>query len=371
MNSSKDRRPPQKDTAESALNPCEICRLLIAREGTNRFHQCKFWNDDYARNRYKETASPHRDGNVILQNLPSAPFTCLDCQEDFYDEEIFNGHLVEHELIRRTIDRGMRTGKPTTGGRKIFICEDCRRDFRRRSGENSISTPPTPRLNATCLRTFRLLAGLICHLESGVCKNRFNQNTINRLICERDTEGLITLLGVRKLLEDHSSIASIDEERAISAASNCSSGVPSTPSYGSDFSFEMVSEAPDAGYDGRYVTSILGIGYRTQFPHSDHGTTKQIGPTLPYLSQELRNANSSYTTSRFTDPFTKFKTLSALAMHLEKGKCIVRADGIDVGSAMLGELAEELGFGGVGGLAAAIGGKLEGYGKSALMFAAQ
>ncbi|KAJ6257989.1 hypothetical protein Dda_6901 [Drechslerella dactyloides] len=239
--------PPQKKASGFAQKPeprktCEICQSRKATKTSGSIQHCSSC-DDY---------------------FPSAPFTCLDCQEDFYDESIFEGHLAEHGAIRRHTDLSTLMGKATNPStKKIFICPGCKKDFASKNFEKDISA----------LRDI-IASGLINHLESGACKSGYNRNTINHLICESDIRGFITLLGAKEVLEDYNfgtSLKGIDEEEALSIVSDWSSDILLTPSGdGSELSFEVVSGTLDASNTRREdnlevgISDILGIEPRNR-----------------------------------------------------------------------------------------------------------
>ncbi|KAK6348700.1 hypothetical protein TWF718_006487 [Orbilia javanica] len=369
---------------------------------------------------------------------PSAPFACADCQQDYYDEKGFNNHLKEHEMTQNAMQEMMEseykrssspagapeplqspktpkppkppkqkkkkwlkkekspkntlpgppdsvqppdgTEQPKNKKKKNKICPDCNRDFASKKARRLHECPNRyPCISNKCRRTLRSLKGLTDHLESGACKGGYNRENISRLLCERDTKGLITVPGALKLLEEHYRAATeipddvqSDLGDAMEKLSLSSSwGVLTPVSNVSGDSFEIVaSEGVPLDLDNFDVISLAsGCTLSDATPGSPDPSiiiSEPINPKqcqicfkvfrrVEHLQQHLESpahapkiyhCQLSFLGLESRGPVKEFKTLSGLVSHIENGSCRGGMTAFDVALNMLNNLAEELGLSG-------------------------
>ncbi|KAK6540837.1 hypothetical protein TWF694_008224 [Orbilia ellipsospora] len=373
-------------------NSCEKCKTLKLPEGQHHCCYCRCYLFEPAFTKHNNKCHGGKPPDPT-----SPPFTCLDCAKDFFIEKFFNNHLTEHAKKRQkaeaarakvqAVAQNKNASNPqrSTSPCRIFICPDCKKDFPTKGRRRKhICTARHRCINPKCLKTFKMLASMVDHLESGACKSGYDRNTINKIICERDTKGLITVPGARKELEDYLarySIKAQEEEEWDIVSESSSGGVLLTP--GSEFSFEEVTDAldgiqldRDSNFDVQsiatlesdsaiatpatpvlisdpkkivYACSICQKLFRKENDLRQHVVSPAHSPILyhcglTFLDLELKGK------------VEKFKNLSGLVAHIEKGGCRGGQNTFDFGISMLGKLAEEFGFVGMEDLALHIGG---------------
>ncbi|KAK6341993.1 hypothetical protein TWF730_001474 [Orbilia blumenaviensis] len=378
---------------------CKFCKVVDAPTGTRSVLHCCPCDEFFIKSEsYKKHDSLKHKGKV--SSLPSAPFTCLDCQKDFYDESLFQGHLARHGVARREAEQAARHGhEPSRPKKKLFFCPHCNRDFTHaRDRDHHISICPDLHrcLDSNCLKRFRTLAGLISHLESGACGGGYTRDKINLFICGRDRTGEITLPGAFDLAKKGRKINAaseanrfdLEDKLAALSISSSGSGILTPDSDGSEIGFETppngrlleLEEILSVSSDDSDLTlTSLAARLSELVPSQDEDISSshheceichktffsKIGlrqhlesPThsphlyhcgLPFLQRDS-DSIQSHRARR------KFKTLSGLVAHIEVGACGGDAT-LSAAIAMLGRLASEFGFPEMTKVAKRIGGK--------------
>ncbi|EPS45512.1 hypothetical protein H072_504 [Dactylellina haptotyla CBS 200.50] len=404
--------PPTANTPTISSNGfCEVCKIRQRSTGYSRIQHCCLCDVYFiSANSYNRHNLQAHGGKG--RQLPSAPFACVDCQMDFYDESVLQSHLAQHAAVRSHIEYSASKGKPTNPGtKKIFICADCNKDFSTKQlREDHICTARHRCVNMKCRKSFKLLAGLVQHLESGACGSGLNHITMAKFVCERDTGGAITVPGARKALDLYTSSGAIKsspafETTSLGYAHNINQGRVDvieeiledymseeeeeggvgimTPTSESDGSLEEIAEMlavvniTREDLDRKSAVSWeSSTGVATPSPSVSTPIPPQSGHQCSICGKEFRNGKSleQHMESVVHAPILyhcklpflgqspggkvrNFKTLGGLTMHLEMGACRGGQQTFQMGIAMLGKLAEEFGFGGMDRLAKLIGGK--------------
>ncbi|RVD83989.1 uncharacterized protein DFL_005757 [Arthrobotrys flagrans] len=231
-----------------------------------------------------------------------------------------------------------------------------------------------------------MLRGLVDHLESGSCKSGFNRDAINRLVCEKDTKGLITVPGALQLLgRPDASDSDFEDEMASLSLDGSSWGVLTPADNGSEISFEMISN-DCRGLDDNFDVVSLASDYSKFTPGSSGSSviiTEPIKPTQCYicrkvfrkafdLKQHLESPTHLPKLYHCQLPFLEsglqpvgkirqFKTLSGLVAHIETGGCRGGDATFEIAISTLGRLAKEFGFPGMDKAVKQIGGRLHSH----------
>ncbi|KAK6519762.1 hypothetical protein TWF506_000060 [Arthrobotrys conoides] len=380
---------------------CDHCTKAIATgEYLPLLHCCKC--DEYFEGTevYNVHILLHIWGAQGRGNPPSAPFACADCELDYYDEKGFNNHLKQHEMNQyglrqqgstanistykqklRSRNNGVKTSPaikdPNIKNDVIRICKDCGRDFASNKARKRHKCPNRyPCIGKKCRRTFKSLTGLTDHLESGACKSGYNREKISRLLCKRDTQGLITVPGAQKLLEAHYSSPSppvvIDDlDSAMENLSLSSWGVLTPTSNRSEKSYEWIANEGVPLDNSDVISLASGDTFSDATPKSSGSSILisepvKINPRqcqicfkifkkVGHLQQHVQSAahapkiyhcQLSLLGLQPREPIKQFKTLSGLVSHVENGSCRGGMAAFDVAINMMGQLAREFGFSG-------------------------
>ncbi|KAK6519255.1 hypothetical protein TWF281_003091 [Arthrobotrys megalospora] len=364
---------------------CKFCKAASASKGYSAILHCCVCDEFFIQeNTYNShNARVHRGK---ARALPTAPFECLDCQKGFYDEVVFNSHLAQHEVVREHTNYSAQKGVPTNPKtKKIFICPDCGRDFASRKLRKEHQCPALYRCPSDkCHKSFRMLRGLVDHLESGNCKSGLTRDTINRLICEKDTKGLITVPGALQLLgRPDTSDYDLEDDMASLSLDDSSWGVLTPEPNGSEISFEMLSNDGHE-FDDNFDVISLASDYSRLTPGSSGSSvivTEPIKPTQCYIcrkvfrkafdlrqhlesavhSPKLYHCQLSFIGLEPIGKIKQFKTLGGLVAHIETGGCRGGNTTFEIAVSMLGRLAEEFGFPGMDKAVKQIGGRLHSH----------
>ncbi|KAK6522157.1 hypothetical protein TWF281_002723 [Arthrobotrys megalospora] len=261
------------------------------KEYSSILHCCicdQFFIDDET---YNEHNTSKHEGKG--RSLPSAPFTCLDCHKDFYDEILFQSHLARHGAARRGAEYAAQHGTQAASKKKLFFCPHCNRDFATLASRND-HIRICPRLyqclDSTCLKRFRNLAGLVSHLESGTCNGGYTRDGINRFICERDKKSLITLPGALYMLEEYqkdavgseSTGSDIEDTMAALSIGTSSWGILTPDSDGSEIEFQDVSHNDIDCIEGAVEALSTVSSHSNLTPRSLESSILIPGPTTAH-----------------------------------------------------------------------------------------
>ncbi|KAK6358812.1 hypothetical protein TWF730_008131 [Orbilia blumenaviensis] len=377
-------------------------------------HICPTCNRGFAKKKFlREHWRLERQCPRVSKPKPKAKHLCHLCGAKFKKKKSLNKHNRKCGRPKGAVSK-----KPSQP--KLRICKACGKDFATKKLRKVHRCTANERyycLNLKCPRSFKLVAGLVAHLESATCGSGYDREAINRLICERDTKGLITIPGARKVLEAHTNSSGIltsavsgaevidddgtsdsssDEEilddRTPESSSDDEFGIL-TPSYSaSEASFntglntpwEIDSHfgVPDEdnfmsldSWNSDFIRSSCTPSMETSTPSiivSDREISgnicyicrKKFGRRVdlerhvasPVHSPPLYHCGLSFLGVDLPGRERTFTTLSGLIMHLERGACRGGKSTFELGIIVLGKLAEEFGFG-AEELAKLLGGK--------------
>ncbi|KAF3908989.1 hypothetical protein ABW20_dc0108644 [Dactylellina cionopaga] len=392
------------------LHSCQPGMSLPGSSKPNRKRTCPICNTVFAKKRFLRE---HRRFEGQCKKVPKVKIRhpCQKCGATFKKTKTLKKHTracgMPKEANPKSSRRGSKRSQP-----KIFICNNCGKDFATKKLRKAHRCTANGRyncLNLKCSRSFKLVASLINHLESGVCGSGYDRETINRLICERDTKGLVTVPGARNALEAYtnpggiltsteSGIKVIADDGTSDSSSDAGSmdntpddssddefDIP-TPSYSvSEASFNIVSNTlwegdshVEPGTRTPYEDDLVSLdSWNSELTWSSSTPSMAISTPSIVISDPGVPQNTCYICRKTFRKFTTlqrhlaspahapalyhcglsflgvdipgkektFKTLSGLVMHLERGACRGGKPTFDLGMSVLSKLAEEFGFG--------------------------
>lgn len=211
--------------------------------------------------------------------------------------------------------------------------------------ESGIHNPFTPGLKCFgkgCNKTFSTPSAMVMHLESGACKSKTTKAKLDAAVCKNDTAGVITVAGLGGL--------SMETTRDINAVELLEYKPDEVLDSHADTPASFVTLPADKDNEGRHAdesTSDAIVPYSpTTGVHSEIVTPKSDSSAyfdVDLLGERLSALTVTETTSiddgflyrcppayffglnhsTLHEPERRFRTLSALAQHIEKGSCSV------------------------------------------------
>ena len=261
-------------------------------------------------------------------------YRCCECNRDFVNETALEEHLRE-----------TKQHKITRPGKGSHICIRCNKGFRTDSDlkqhENSLAHNPVSSLkciDTQCKKHFRCPSSLLHHLESGMCVSKMDRSHLNKLVCEFDSDRVISDQNMLAASDDFGGDVSdscsdydiIYTPDSTSSAVSISSSQPVLSSEGLSEDVFRSSAKVRCWECSKTFMSIDSLQqHRNSAAHA-----------LPIFHCPTRLSGGKH-------PFgfvQTFKTLSGLAQHLEAKSCVGGASTLRQIAAYVEDRLREIGW---------------------------
>lgn len=265
----------------------------------------------------------------MKSTIHATQFRCCDCERDFKDQSALEKHLRKKEHHPR---RNVSAATPAS--QKLSLtCHECKKSFQSTSGlrQHKASLVHHPLGNIKCLHRrctgrFTSPSALLSHLESGACRSGMNRATINSLVIQNDSSGIIT----RGTLPQNMKVPSVP---SLTASSTWSTGMhtPDTSTSSEDDMGPLIltptsSTASSltlsrAQQQQRCFLCPKQKNFKTSQALRDHLSSAAHAPKMFYCPTQLIGEAFDANTGHKVNLSRSFSTASGLVQHIESEAC--------------------------------------------------